>query len=180
MDVDLITYKPIGVIRSIHSIPEKTPIQPVFAHGCRGRAEILPEYADGLKDIEGFSHIYLIFHFHKSGDPRLIVRPYLQDMERGIFATRSPSRSNPIGFSIVELLGRDKNSLILDGVDILDGTPLLDIKPYISRYDCIGSTRNGWQEDVDDTTALRKGTRGYKKQDETCEKKTFRASSLSF
>ena len=156
-------YKTIGVIRSEHTRPEETPIQPVYAKGCRGRAEILPEYADGLRDLEGFSHVYLIYHLHRAGPARLMVKPFLQDVERGVFATRAPCRPNPIGFSIVELLGREGNSLQLDGLDVLDGTPLIDIKPYVARFDRIEATRNGWQDVVDDETALKRGRREYKK-----------------
>jgi tRNA-Thr(GGU) m(6)t(6)A37 methyltransferase TsaA len=156
-----IVIKPIGVIRSKHTADEKTPIQPVFAAGCRGKAEILPEYAEGLRDLEGFSHIYLVYLFHKTGLPKLTVRPFLQDTEHGVFATRAPCRPNPIGLSIVRLVRRRRNVLYLDGVDILDGTPLLDVKPYVGRFDRIETTRNGWQDDVDDKTARRKGKRGY-------------------
>ncbi len=156
-----ITYHAIGVIRSEHVSPEKTPIQSVYAHGCRGRAEILPEYADGLSDLEGFSHIYLIYDFHKAEGGRLMVQPYLQDVERGVFATRAPGRPNLIGLSIVKLLYRQGNVLHLDWVDILDGSPLLDIKPYVGRFDRIEPTYDGWQDGVDEETARRRGKRGY-------------------
>jgi tRNA-Thr(GGU) m(6)t(6)A37 methyltransferase TsaA len=158
---DTIVYKPIGVIRSEHTLREKTPIQPIYAKGCRGRAEILPQYADGLRDLDGFSHIYLIFHFHQAASAKLIVKPFLQDVERGVFSTRAPSRPNPIGLSIVELVRREGCVLYLDNVDILDGTPLLDIKPYSARFDCIPNTRNGWQEEIDEETAHKRGRRGY-------------------
>jgi tRNA-Thr(GGU) m(6)t(6)A37 methyltransferase TsaA len=158
-----ITYTPIGIIRSTHTNPDKTPIQGVYASGCRGLAEILPEYAEGLRDIEGFSHIYLIYDFHREKSTKLIVKPFLQDVDRGVFATRAPCRPNRIGLSIVELLSRKENVLYLDCVDILDGTPLLDIKPYAGRFDRINCTRNGWHERVDDETAGKKGKRGYGK-----------------
>lgn len=156
----LIPYRPIGVIRSDHVAAERTPIQPCFAKGCRGRAEVLPEFEDGLRDLEGFSHIYLIYHLHQAGPAVLRVKPFLQQVERGVFATRAPSRPNAIGLSIVELVGRQGNVLDLDGVDILDGTPLLDIKPYTARFDRVETTRNGWQDEVSDETACRKGRRG--------------------
>jgi tRNA-Thr(GGU) m(6)t(6)A37 methyltransferase TsaA len=92
---------------------------------------------------------------------KLIVKPFLQDVERGVFATRAPSRPNMIGLSIVELVRREGNVLYLDGVDILDGTPLLDIKPYIARFDCVQTFRNGWQDEVDEETARKRGKRGY-------------------
>ena len=156
-----IVYKPIGVIRSEHTASEKTPIQPVYAEGCQGQVVVLPEFADGLQDLDGFSHIYLVYHLHQAGRPRLTVRPFLQDAERGVFATRAPCRPNPIGLSIVRLIRREGNILRLDGVDVLDGTPLLDIKPYIARFDRIDATHNGWQDEVDDETVLLRGRRGY-------------------
>ncbi len=155
-----ITYRPIGVIRSEHIAAERTPIQPCFAKGCRGRAEVLPEFEDGLSDLDAFSHIYLIYHLHRAGPARLRVTPFLQEAERGVFATRAPSRPNAIGLSIVELVGREGNVLYLDGLDILDGTPILDIKPYTARFDRIETTRNGWQDEVSDETARQKGRRG--------------------
>ncbi|MEW6059714.1 MAG: tRNA (N6-threonylcarbamoyladenosine(37)-N6)-methyltransferase TrmO [Actinomycetota bacterium] len=161
MSENAIAYRPIGVIRSEHSSVEKTPIQPVFAKGCKGRAEIFAEFAEGLRDLEGFSHIYLIYHLHLAGPPRLIVKPFLQDAERGLFATRAPSRPNPIGLSVVELVRREGSVLYLDRVDILDGTPLLDIKPYTTKLDVFDTARNGWQDDVDEDTARRRGRRGY-------------------
>jgi tRNA (adenine37-N6)-methyltransferase len=156
-----VIYRPIGVIRSEHTRAEDTPIQPVFAAGCRGRAEIFPEFEAGLRDLEGFSHIYLLYHLHGAGPARLIVKPFLQDIEHGVFATRSPCRPNPIGLSIVTLERREGNVLYLDGVDVLDGTPLLDIKPYTARFDHIATLRNGWQDEVDDETARQRGKRGY-------------------
>lgn len=167
-----VVFKPIGVIRSEHTVAEKTPIQPVFAKGCRGRVEILPEYAEGLCDVEGFSHIYLIYVFHKAGPPKLIVKPFLQDVDHGIFAIRGPCRPNPVGLSIVRLIRREGNVLYLDGLDVLDGTPLLDIKPYTIKFDRIETTRNGWQDEVDEETAQRKGRRGYRKEATDMRKKT--------
>ncbi len=155
-----IIYRPIGIIRSEHTEPEKTPIQPVYCEGCRGRAEVFPEFAAGLRDLQGFSHIYLVYHFNKTNEPQLIVKPFLQDAQRGIFATRAPCRPNPIGLSIVKLVRREGNILYLDSVDVLDGTPLLDIKPYVGRFDCIEDTRNGWQDEVDEATARLRGRRG--------------------
>jgi len=158
---ELFTYRPIGVIRSEHTVAEQTPVQPVYARGCEGRAEIFPEFAEGLSDLEGFSHLYLIYHFHRAGPAKLRVKPFLQDVERGVFATRAPLRPNPIGLSVVELLGREGNLLRLRGVDILDGTPLLDIKPYTAKFDLHDASRNGWQDEVDEASARRLGQRGY-------------------
>jgi tRNA-Thr(GGU) m(6)t(6)A37 methyltransferase TsaA len=156
-----VTFHPIGVIRSGHTDAEQIPIQSVFAEGCEGRVEILPEFAEGLDGLEGFSHIYLLYHLHQAGVARLRVKPFLKDVELGVFATRSPNRPNAIGLSIVKLLRRRGNVLYLDGVDILDGTPLLDIKPYTARFDRIEGTRNGWQDSVDEITARRLGRRGF-------------------
>jgi len=161
VDLPPITYMPIGVIHSEHVTADKTPIQPVYAKGCTGRAEVFPAFAAGLRDIEGFSHIYLIYHLHKAGSAKLVVKPFLQDVERGVFATRAPTRPNAIGLSIVELVRREDNILFLGGVDILDGTPLLDIKPFTAKFDRIETTRNGWQDEVNDETARKRGRRKY-------------------
>lgn len=157
----VITYRPIGVIRSDHLLEEQTPIQPAYASGCTGRAEIFPEFAEGLRDLEGFSHIYLVYHFHRCGPSRLLVKPFLQDVLRGVFATRAPCRPNAVGLSVVKLVRREGDILHLDHVDILDSTPLLDIKPYTAKFDRIDPTRNGWQDEVDEETAGRRGRRGY-------------------
>jgi tRNA-Thr(GGU) m(6)t(6)A37 methyltransferase TsaA len=157
-----ITYRPIGVIRSEHVAAQETPIQPAYAKGCKGRAEVFPEFASGLRDLEGFSHVYLIYHFHRAGPAKLMVKPFLQDIERGVFATRAPCRPNAVGLSIVELVRREGNVLHLDGVDILDGTPLLDIKPYTAKFDRFETARNGWQDEVEEEAARQRGRRGYK------------------
>lgn len=130
MKDSVVTYKSIGIIRREHVEAERTSMQPAYARGSKGQAEIFREFEDGLCDLEGFSHIYLIYHFNKAGPAKLKVKPSRQDTERGIFSTRAPLRPNAVGLSIVELLRREKNILFLDEVDILDGTPLLDIKPY--------------------------------------------------
>ena len=156
-----IGYAPIGVIRSNHTDPEKTPIQSVYVQGCPGTAEVLPEYVEGLKDLQGFSHLILIYHFHRADAARLIVQPFLQDVDHGVFSTRAPCRPNPIGLSIVELVGQEGGTLHLKGVDILDNTPLIDIKPYVGRFDRIEGTTDGWHHEVDEASALKRGRRGY-------------------
>ncbi len=156
-----ISFTPIGIIHSEHTVPEETPIQPIYATGCQGRLIVEPEYADGLKDIEAFSHLYLIYHLDRAPQPKLLVQPFLQDKPHGVFATRSPRRPNPIGMSIVRLIRREGNTLFLEDVDILDGTPILDIKPYTARFDRIEGTRNGWQDEVSEETARKRGRRGY-------------------
>ncbi len=155
-----VRYRPIGVIRTPHKNPDATPIQPVFATGIEGTAEVDPAFAEGLQDLDGFSHIYLIYYLYRARPAaRLLVRPFLQDVERGVFATRAPSRPNPIGLSVVPLLGREGNILRFDGADMLDGSPLLDIKPYVGRFDCVQPTHSGWQDEVDEQTARTRGSR---------------------
>ncbi len=151
----------IGVIHSPHARPEETPIQPVFARGIQGTAELLREYADGLRDIEGFSHLYLIYWLHRADAPRLVVKPFLDDTPRGVFATRAPCRPNPIGLSVVRLVRRDANVLHLEDVDVLDGTPLLDVKPYVPRFNPAEGIRCGWVESVDEQVAAERGRRAY-------------------
>ena len=141
-----IVYRPIGVIRSEHKEPRGTPIQPCAAEGCRGVVEVHPEYAAGLKDLDGFSHVILVYHFDRSRPWRALVRPFLDDEEHGVFATRSPARPNPIGISVVRLYGVRDNILEVECVDALDGTPLLDIKPYVPAFDAGGEVRIGWLE----------------------------------
>ncbi len=156
-----IVFKPIGHIRSEHRAAEATPIQPVYAEDCHGSAVLLPEFADGLADIEGFSHLYLLYVLDRATQPRLLVRPFLHDCEHGIFATRSPCRPNPLGMSLVRLLRREGAVLQLAGVDILDGTPLLDIKPYSPRFDAVEAPRGGWTDAVSAETARQLSRRGY-------------------
>ncbi len=137
---------PIGVIHSPFTEKDQTPIQ-VTRSQALGRVEIFPEFADGLKDIEDLSHIHLLYVFHQSSGYALQVKPFLDDHEHGIFATRYPYRPNPIGLSTVRLLSRQGNTLTIEGVDVLDGTPLLDIKPYVPDFDL--RTENvhvGWYE----------------------------------
>jgi tRNA (adenine37-N6)-methyltransferase len=162
MNTTSVTFHPIGILRSSHTQPEATPIQPVYAGECPGRAELLPEFADGLADIEGFSHVYLLYWLHCALPARLRVRPFLQDIERGIFATRSPGRPNPLGLSLVRLLRREGHVLHFSGADMLDGTPLLDIKPYAPRFDTVANPRGGWTEEVDDATAQQRGRREFR------------------
>jgi tRNA-Thr(GGU) m(6)t(6)A37 methyltransferase TsaA len=141
-----ITYQPIGVIRSPFKEPKGTPIQPQGAKGIAGTVEIFPEYVEGLKDIEGFSHIILLYHFHLSKGPTLTAKPFMDNCERGIFAIRGPSRPNPIGLSVVRLLRVEGGILHVRDLDIVDGTPLLDIKPYVPQFDIRKVERIGWLE----------------------------------
>jgi tRNA-Thr(GGU) m(6)t(6)A37 methyltransferase TsaA len=136
---------PIGVIHSPFTEKDKTPIQAARSQAI-GLVELYPEFVEGLKDIEEISHIYLFYVFHQSSGYILQTRPFLDDREHGIFATRYPYRPNPIGISIVKLLSRKENTLTVEGVDTLDGTPLLDIKPYVPDFDLRTDARAGWYE----------------------------------
>ena len=159
------TFRAIGVIHSPHKSASNTPIQPIYAEGCQGTVEVFEEYAAGLDDLEGYSHIHLLYVFDRTRGMRLRVKPFLQDMERGVFATRSPQRPNPLGMSLVSLIRRDGNILHVGELDVLDGTPLLDIKPYSFRVDSREGALSGWQEEVDDETARRLGRRGWRPTD---------------
>jgi tRNA-Thr(GGU) m(6)t(6)A37 methyltransferase TsaA len=139
-----IRYKPIGIIHSPFTEPKGTPIQPTSAKGVKGTVEIFQEYTKGLQDIEGFSHIMLLYHFHLSKTVSLISKPFLDDTPHGIFAIRSPNRPNPIGISIVRLIKVNNNVLYIQDLDIVDGTPLLDIKPYVPDFNTIKAIRIGW------------------------------------
>ena len=141
-----IKYKPIGVIHSSFKEPKGTPIQPAAAKSIGGTVEVFKEYAEGLKDIEGFSHIILIFHFHLSKGSTLKLKPYMDNEVHGVFATRAPSRPNSIGISIVRLVGVEENVLHIQDVDIIEGTPLLDIKPYVPEFDIRVAKKRGWLE----------------------------------
>lgn len=158
-ETESISYRPIGVIRTPHTDPAKCPIQPRYARGIEGRIEIDPAFAEGLDDLDGFSHIVLLFHLHRAKPCRLKVVPFLDDVPRGVFSTRAPSRPNSIGMSVVRLLRREGRVLHIADVDVLDGTPLLDIKPHVERFGIDGPIRSGWQEGIDEAEAERRGRR---------------------
>lgn len=139
-----ITYHPIGIIHTPFREKTGTPIQPVAGRDVEGTIQLFPEFADGLLDLEGFSHIILLFHLHRAGPPRLRTIPFLDTTERGIFAIRGPSRPNPIGLSVVRLVRIEGDIIHIRDLDMLDGTPLLDIKPYIPRTDSHPDARIGW------------------------------------
>ena len=139
-----IEYRPIGIIRSPFKHIEGMPIQPSSASAAQGRVEIFTEYTAGLKDLDGFSHIILLYHFHRIKDSELIVTPFMDSEPRGVFSTRAPKRPNPIGISIVKLLQVAGGVLHIENVDILDGTPVLDIKPYVPAFDQHPVDRVGW------------------------------------
>lgn len=139
-----VKYKPRGVIRSPFQDVEGVPIQTAGASGVAGTIEMEPQFELGLKDLSGFSHIILIYHFHASKGYVLEVKPFLDDSLRGVFATRAPRRPNPIGLSVVRLVSVEGCTLRIQDVDVLDGTPLLDIKPLVPEFDSPGVDRIGW------------------------------------
>lgn len=178
--MDKLELTPIGVIHSLHHDAGLTPIQPVCAAGSRGTVEIFDEYCEGLTDIEGYSHIHLVYWFHRAEEiwrrrlegraatdasrsdeafrPPLMVVPYLDDVPRGIFATRFNVRPNPIGLSTVRLVERRGGELVVEDLDVLDGTPLLDLKPYVERFDLRLDTRGGWLQQVSSETFRQRGS----------------------
>ena len=139
-----IRYRPIGVIHSPFKETKGMPIQPAGARGWERTPAVISECGDGLKDLDGFSHIFLLYHFHLSQGYSLMVKPYLDDSMRGVFATRAPRRPNAIGISVVRLVGIEGCTLHIDEVDIVDSTPLLDIKPYVQEFDSREVGRIGW------------------------------------
>ncbi len=137
--------RPIGVIHSPFTDKDKTPIQASRSQAT-GQVKIFPEYVEGLQDLDGFSHIILLYVWHEAQGFDLLVKPFLDDQLRGVFATRYPRRPNQIGISIVSLLKIQGSLLEIEGVDVLDETPLLDIKPYVPDFDIRNGTRTGWYE----------------------------------
>ncbi|HVO63693.1 MAG TPA: tRNA (N6-threonylcarbamoyladenosine(37)-N6)-methyltransferase TrmO [Terriglobales bacterium] len=163
--MNALRIRPIGVVRSPFKEIKGTPIQPAMAEGAVGTVTVFREFQEGLKDLEGFERIWLIYWFHRSPHPRLLVTPFLDERERGVFATRAPTRPNPIGMSSVRLLGIEGNVLRVADVDILDGTPVLDIKPYAPAFDCYSVERSGWLDKA------RKGRRVADKRFERSDRK---------
>lgn len=159
--MELITLEPIGVIHSPHIHIEGMPVQPTGAIGFEGRVEVDEKYAEGLKDLEGFSHIILIYQFHKVEGYVLQLIPFMDTKPHGVFATRAPKRPNKIGFSIVPLKKIEKNILYFENADMLDGTPVIDIKPFYPKYDNQTDVKIGWLAEVKlvDITQLRSDDR---------------------
>ena len=149
----------LGVIRTPHQEPDRTPIQPCFARGIRGEVRLDPGLADGLKGIEAFSHLHLIYHLHKVEPGPLVVTPFMIDEPKGVFACRYPVRPNALGLSVVKLVDVRGCTLIVEDVDMLDGSPLLDIKPYYPKADVPERTWGGWTEAVNPQEAERRGQR---------------------
>jgi tRNA-Thr(GGU) m(6)t(6)A37 methyltransferase TsaA len=141
-----IEFRQIGIIHSPFKDPEGTPIQPSGAMGVEGTVEVFSDYQKGLEDLAGFSHIFLIYYFHLAKKMALKVKPFLDDQMHGVFATRAPSRPNPIGISIVHLLKIEGGTLYVQDIDVVDQTPLLDIKPYVPDFDVRAVLKTGWLE----------------------------------
>jgi len=155
----MIKFEPIGSIHSPYSDLADMPIQPAGAVGVRGQVEVLPEYVDGLQDLDGFSHIILLYEFHRSSGFDLKVVPFLDSKPRGLFATRAPRRPNPLGISVVRLERIDGAVMHVLDIDVLDGTPLLDIKPHVPHFDSQGEVRIGWLEGSDEVATRRSDSR---------------------
>jgi tRNA-Thr(GGU) m(6)t(6)A37 methyltransferase TsaA len=143
---ETLRLEPIGVIHSPFRELENMPVQSIGAQSAEGSVVVYEKFSEGLRDLEGFSHIYLVYHFHRASRAELRVVPYMDTVERGVFATRSPLRPSHVGLSIVELLSVTGNVLRVRGVDVLDGTPLIDIKPYIPQFDCREDATSGWMK----------------------------------
>jgi len=143
-DQTMIAFNPIGVLRTPFTHIEGMPIQPCSASAAPGEAHIEPAYAEALEGLGEFSHVFLLYHLHRQSHVALTVRPFASNIARGVFATRAPARPAPIGISVVPLLGIDGLVLRFDRLDMLDGTPLLDIKPYVPEFDRIDGARSGW------------------------------------
>lgn len=143
------------------------PIQPTGAEGIKGVVEVFTEYSAGLKDINGFSHIILLYHFHLSKGYLLETKPFLDEVTRGLFATRSPARPNPVGLSVVRLMEVKGSMLYVEDIDILDGTPLLDIKPYVPDFDRRTGERTGWLSGKSQNVQRKRADRRFAPEDNT-------------
>ncbi len=150
----MIEFEQIGTIHSPYNDLEGMPIQPAGAVGVRGRVEVLPDYVDGLQDLDGFSHIILLYKFHRGSGFDLKVVPFLDSSPRGVFATRAPRRPNPIGMSVVRLERIDGAVIDVLDIDVLNGTPLMDIKPYVPHFNSQDEVRTGWLGEKDSNVAV--------------------------
>jgi len=142
--MEKIIFTPIGLIHSPFIEKSDMPIQSAGATNITGTAEIYEEFVAGLQDLDGFSHIILLYHLHRVEGYSLTVKPFMDDNTHGLFSTRAPRRPNPIGLSVVRLHTIEGNILYLENLDMLDGSPLLDIKPFIPDVDCVKATDIGW------------------------------------
>jgi len=154
--------QPIGIIHSQYYTIEDMPIQPKGAASTEGTIILDENYLNGLDDLQGFSHIYLLYSFHQTKRTELLVTPFMDDQPRGIFSTRSPLRPNHIGLSIVKMKNIENNKITVDGIDVLDGTPLLDIKPYIEKFDAVKESTSGWLEASEDDIIKKRSDNRFK------------------
>lgn len=153
--------KPIGIIHTPFVSLEGMPIQPKGAPEATGEIVVNEEFSAGLQDLDGFSHIYILYQFHKCNNEKLLVKPFMDDTIRGVFSTRAPVRPNHIGLSLVEISEIKGNVIHVKGIDILDGTPLLDIKPYIEHFDLIKSSKSGWMKSTKSEIINRKADKRF-------------------
>jgi tRNA-Thr(GGU) m(6)t(6)A37 methyltransferase TsaA len=158
----MMTYNPIGTIHSPFQKLDDMPIQPTGAAGVEGSVEVLKEFQDGLADLDGFSHIILLYHFHLSDGFNLKVVPFMDSEQRGLFSTRAPKRPNSIGLSIVQLDRVESNILYVRNIDVLDNTPLLDIKPYIPEFDAQDNVTTGWFRQSRETVSRHRSDERFK------------------
>jgi tRNA-Thr(GGU) m(6)t(6)A37 methyltransferase TsaA len=154
----------IGVIRTPFTSLEDMPIQPGGGKDVLGELIIEPQFAEGLADLDGFSHIYLIYIFHRAAGTKMRVVPFLDDRPRGVFATRAPVRPSRIGLSVVELIEVTDCRVKIRNIDVLDGTPLLDIKPYIAAFDGVADSRSGWMEAVKEEVDARRSDNRFSRK----------------
>ncbi|ASB48247.1 tRNA (N6-threonylcarbamoyladenosine(37)-N6)-methyltransferase TrmO [Alkalitalea saponilacus] len=150
--METITLNPIGKIFTPHNNISDMPIQAIAADGVKGHIELLPEFEPGLKDLDGFSHITLLYHFHKADGFELVTTPFLDTAQHGVFATRAPKRPNAIGISTVRLTGIENNIIHIEQVDMLNGSPLIDIKPFHPQFDHRENVQSGWLEKSKNST----------------------------
>ncbi|MBK8793802.1 MAG: tRNA (N6-threonylcarbamoyladenosine(37)-N6)-methyltransferase TrmO [Holophaga sp.] len=154
-----LNLQPLGLIHTPHRAPDQTPIQPCFAEGIQGEIHLDPAFAEGLEGLEAFSHAFLIYHLHCAEPGPLRVKPFLLDEVKGVFACRYPHRPNSLGLSLVQLVAINGTTVVFEGADMLDGTPLLDIKPYYPKADRPEAAWGGWTEQLDPEEARRIGSR---------------------
>lgn len=140
--------QPIGTLRTLFTSAEGTPIQPGFARECHGEAIIDAAFREGLKGLEGFSHVWLIYGFHRQSHTKLTVKPFMADIDVGVFATRAPARPNRLGLTLAEVLSVESDRVRLGGMDMIDGTPLFDIKPFFGRLEVPETWKTGWMDEA--------------------------------
>lgn len=154
-----LSLKPLGILRTPHRVADLTPIQPCFAAGIRGEIQLDPAFEAGLEGLEAFSHAFLIYHLHLAVPGPLRVKPFLLDEFKGVFACRYPHRPNALGLSLVRIVAIEGATVVFEGADMLDGTPLLDIKPYYPKADHPNTAWGGWTDQLDPEAARRIGSR---------------------